>query len=200
MHHTGHHFGNQIFITNSAVKYGWQSNTIKGIMVNDVVLSNLEGMTAIVIYFEELEIEREAKGHIKIWHFPDVKPKVIHPIAMKPPCTCALIAIALDSLGKFSWTANQEDDRLDFSIWQKRWGRPQEVAVVSSKGNGGPNAYQANVLLHTWENTYQVREIGQDSTCFSDSVQVLVAGESPTQFYNTKRQIITFSHETSYEL
>jgi hypothetical protein len=138
---------------------------------------------------------------LRISHKDGCEPKVLNPEALEPTPTFEVKALTVSPEGILSWSTVNEQGALPFIVQQFKWNKWVNLGEIQGKGTSNENSYQFKFVAVSGENKLRViqksfsgRIRASDAVSFnSDKVAV-------TYQYDKKKEKITFSDETSFEI
>ncbi|MCC7303624.1 MAG: hypothetical protein IT233_13370 [Bacteroidia bacterium] len=136
---------------------------------------------------------------IKIKHKDGCLPKVLNPEVLKPKPTFEIITFTAASDGIVKWKAKGETGSLPYIIEQYRWGKWVNVGEVQGKGIPGEHEYAFQVVLHSGENKFRLKQVGHTNQP-KVSQSITIQSSKAKSTYNYQKSTITFSDETLFEV
>ena len=138
---------------------------------------------------------------IRLKHRSGCAPRILNPEVILPTPGFQLVAFEAASSGEVSWTTVDEHGRMPFVLQQFKWGK--WVDVVRLDGRGGPEEqiYSTTVQPVRGENLLRLTHLAPDGT-LAVKGEARFEGDVPelTMEYDQKKQVLTFSGSTQYEL
>ncbi len=138
---------------------------------------------------------------IRLKHRSGCIPRVLNPEVIQPTPGFQLVSFEAAKSGEVSWTTVDEHGRMPFVLQQFKWGK--WVDVVRLDGRGGPEEqiYSTTVQPVRGENLLRLTHLAPDGT-LAVKGEARFEGDVPelTMEYDPKRQMLSFSGPTQYEL
>jgi len=154
----GNYMGKNIFVKNpfggAGVGFCAFEVTINGRLSPDEV-----NQSAFEIDFGNHDIKLGDKVIINIKHKDDCSPEVLNPEVLKPKSTFNVQKISFSDDGVLSWTADNENGKLDYIVEQYRWNKWVKAGEVSGEGTPGSHQYSFQVTPHSGENKARVKQV-----------------------------------------
>jgi len=179
---------------------------ISKVLVNGEILPAVIQTSHFEIDFKLFHLKKGDDVFVVLEHAVGCEPRFLNPSILLPKSTFVCTQINTTKEGELTWTTNNEQAILDFSIEQFKWGRWVEVGQVKGKGSKGANHYQFQLTPHSGKNTVRVSQTDSSGKPrFSKSTSFISAtpevGFSPTKVHTTltfkaKGQVV----KTKYEI
>jgi hypothetical protein len=179
---------------------------ISKVLVNGEILPAVIQTSHFEIDFQLFHLKKGDEVFVVLEHASGCQPRFLNPSILLPKSTFECTQISAQKDGNLSWTTNNEQAVLDFSIEQFKWGRWVEVGQVKGKGTKGTNTYQFQLTPHSGKNTVRVSQTDSSgkpraskSTSFNSTTPAV--SFSPTKVHSTltfkaKNQVV----KTKYEI
>jgi hypothetical protein len=183
-------------VSSSGVGYCAYEVRVNGTVTNDEVNSS-----AFEIDLSQHQFKFGEPVMIEIKHKDGCTPKVLNPEVLKPRPTYEIVDLTLAPTGIIKWTTKNESGSLPFIIEQFRWGKWIYVGEVQGKGKPEESDYSFQVVLHSGENKFRIKQIGQvNQPKFSQSVTINSNRPKITYTFSKGTKTVEFSSETLFEV
>jgi hypothetical protein len=183
-----------------------QSSTGVGFCVFEVTVNG--DITTDEVNSDAFEVDLSQYGfelgdeiEVRIKHKDGCEPRVLNPEALEPMPTFDIKEITVSSDGLLEWETINEQGALPFIVQQFKWNKWVNLGEVEGVGTSNENSYQFKLVPVSGDN--KVRVIQKS---FNGKVRTseLVSFTSPksevTYAYDKKKDQITFSDETAFEI
>jgi hypothetical protein len=138
---------------------------------------------------------------IEIIHYEGCLPEVLNMEDLKPKPTFDIVSISLSSSGLLKWTTKNENGALPFTVEQFKWNKWVPVGEVDGLGSPSNHDYSFQVVMHSGENKYRVRQKGfKATTKVSQDVTAISSKNKPSFAIQKNNVSIDFTDETAYEV
>jgi hypothetical protein len=138
---------------------------------------------------------------VRIVHKEGCQPKVLNPEALEATPTFEVKEMAATEDGLISWSTVNEQGALPFVIQQFKWNKWVNLGEVQGKGTSNENTYQFKFVPISGTNKVRViQKSFSGKIRASDPVSFDSDKQAVTYEYDKKRDKITFSDDTSFEI
>jgi len=171
------------------------------VIVNGEITTDEVNSDAFEVDLSQFGFELGDEVEVRIKHKDGCSPRVLNPEALEPLPTFDMKEITVSADGLLEWTTVNEQGALPFVVQQFKWNKWVNLGEVQGQGTSNENNYQFKLVPVSGEN--KVRVIQKS---FSGKIRTSnpVRFESPkdevTYAYDKKRNEITFSDETAFEI
>ncbi len=138
---------------------------------------------------------------VRIIHKEGCSPKVLNPEALEPTPTFEVKELTVSEDGLVTWSTVNEQGALPFIIQQFKWNKWVNLGEVQGKGTSNENGYQFKFVPVSGLNKIRVIQksfSGKIRAC--DAVSFDSDRQAITYEYDKKKDKITFSDDTSFEI
>jgi hypothetical protein len=171
------------------------------IKVNGKITTDETNSSAFEIDLSSLQLKYGDNVVIEIMHKDGCMPKVLNMEDLKPKPTFEVLSINLSPAGLLKWTTKNESGSLPFVIEQFKWNKWIPIGEVTGIGTPDNHEYNFQVLMHSGENKYRLKQKGMNSISKTSSeVTVRSVLEKPSFAIPKNNSGIDFSGETGYEI
>ncbi len=185
----------QNYFGNSGV--GFCAQEIK---VNGKITTDETNSSAFEIDLSILQLKFGEPVVIEIFHKDGCMPKVLNADDLKPKPTFDVLVMNISETGLLKWTTKNESGELPLVIETFKWNKWIPVGEVNGKETPGNNEYAFQVLMHSGENKYRIKQKGTSGISrYSKEITVNSSTQKPS-FAVSKNKSIDFSAETAYEV
>ncbi len=189
-----------IYIQNSFGSNGVGFCTTE-IKVNGKITTDEINSSAFEIDLASMNIKTGQKVTIEIIHKNDCVPVVLNPEVLKPRPTYEVVSMNINSSGILKWTSKNESGPLPYIIEQFKWNKWVIVGEVQGIGTSENHDYSFQVLTHSGENKFRVKQTGLGVAAkYSNSVALNSMTDKPTFMFSKNKKAIQYSFETSFEV
>ncbi|NNC83136.1 MAG: hypothetical protein HKN79_06130 [Flavobacteriales bacterium] len=171
------------------------------VLVNGDISTDEVNSDAFEIDLSQYGFELGDEIEVRIKHKDGCEPRVLNPEALEPMPTFEVKDITVSDDGLLEWSTINEQGALPFVVQQFKWNKWVNLGEVQGEGTSNENVYQFKLVPISGENRIRVIQ-----KSFSGKVRASepVSFESPkdevTYRYDKKRDQITFSDETAFEI
>ncbi len=171
------------------------------IKVNGKITTDEINSSAFEIDLASMNIKTGQKVTIEIIHKNDCVPVVLNPEVLKPRPTYEVVSMNINSSGILKWTSKNESGPLPYIIEQFKWNKWVIVGEVQGIGTSENHDYSFQVLTHSGENKFRVKQTGLGVAAkYSNSVALNSMTDKPTFMFSKNKKAIQYSFETSFEV
>ena len=163
---------------------------ISKVLVNGEILTAVIQTSHFEIDFQLFHIKKGDDIFVVLEHAVGCEPRFLNPSILLPKSTFECTQISAEKDGKLSWTCIKEQEVLDYSIEQYKWGRWVEIGQVKGKESLGSNTYQFQLTPHSGKNVVRVSQTDNSgkprvskSASFTSAVEPV--SFSPTKVHST---------------
>lgn len=171
------------------------------VRVNGMLTADAVNSHAFEIDLSSLGLPLGKGVSIRLKHRSGCAPRILNPEVIQPTPGFQLVDFEAASSGEVSWTTIDEHGRMPFVLQQFKWGK--WVDVVRLDGRGGPKeqTYSTIVQPVRGENLLRLTHLAPDGT-LAVKGEARFEGDVPelSMEYDQKRQVLSFSGSTQYEL
>jgi len=189
-----------IYVQNSfgANGVGFCTTEIK---VNGKITTDEVNSSAFEIDLSAMNFKFGQKVVIEINHKNDCVPVVLNAEVLKPRATFEIVSINLNSAGILQWTSKSESGSLPYVIEQFKWNKWVTVGEVQGIGSPDLHNYSFQIIAHSGENSFRLKQVGIGITPKVSSVVTLNSKSDKIHFMITKdHRAVQYSSETNFEL
>lgn len=189
-----------IFIQNSfgGNGVGFCATEIK---VNGKITTDEVNSSAFEIDLTAMNIKPGQKVVIEISHKNDCMPVVLNPEVLKPRPTFEVVSMNINSAGILKWTAKNESGSLPYIVEQFKWNKWVYVGEIQGLGNPENHDYAFQILTHSGENKFRVKQVGLSSSPKVSSAVIINSTVDKPFFMITKdNKFIQYTNETAFEI
>jgi hypothetical protein len=171
------------------------------IKVNGKITTDETNSSAFEIDLASLQLKYGENVTIEIIHSDGCMPKVLNMEDLKPKPTFEVLSMNISTEGLMKWTTKSEAGSLPYVIEQFKWNKWIPIGEVNGIGTPENHDYSFQVIMHSGENKYRVKQKGLNSiTKFSPEVTVKSLVNKPSFALPKDNSGIDFSSETGYEV
>jgi hypothetical protein len=171
------------------------------IKVNGKITTDETSSSAFEIDLASLQLKYGENVTIEILHKDGCTPKVLNMEDLKPKPTFEVLTMNVSPAGLLKWTTKNETGSLPYVIEQFKWNKWIPIGEVAGIGTPESHSYDFQVIMHSGENKYRVKQKGLSSVAkFSQDVTVKSDKDKPTFSLLKSNLGIDFSAETAYEV
>lgn len=171
------------------------------VRVNGMVTTDELNSSAFEIDLKNFNFKIGDKIEIQIFHKEDCSPRVLNPDALTPRPTFQTESIAISPSGLLTWNTNNETGVLTYIIEQYRWNKWVYMGEVEGIGTPGKHAYAFQVMPHSGENKFRVKQVGfAREVRYTPEVKFISSVDAITYTQNTAMRKVLFSDNTLYEI
>jgi hypothetical protein len=125
----------------------------------------------------------------------------LNDIEMNDNISLKIMDLKVDEEGIISWRAQNEGEKIPFTIQQFKWGKWVTIKKVEGKGGEEWNDYSEKVALTSGQNKFRVLRYNMFSAPTLSEDFIIESKKNPVNatFSNSKK-IVTFSSKTSYQV
>lgn len=181
-------------VSNSGVGYCAYEVQVNGQVSTDEVNSS-----AFEVDLSQYNLKFGDDVIIKIKHKEGCIPKILNPEVLKPKPTYEILSFNAGNDGVLKWKSKGETGSLPYIVEQYRWGKWVNVGEVQGKGVPGEHDYSFQVVLHSGENKFRLKQVGHTNQP-KISQSVVVQAQKSKITYTFKSNIVSFTDETLYEV
>ena len=156
---------------------------VSKVLVNGEILPAVIQTSHFEIDFKLFHLRKGEQVFVVLEHALGCEPRFINPEVLLPKSTFECTQIKVQKDGLLSWTTNNENAILDYSIEQFKWGRWVEVGQVKGKGQKNNNNYLFQLNPHSGKNTVRVSQTDNSGK----------ARISPSTSFVSNIPVVTFS-------
>jgi hypothetical protein len=171
------------------------------IKVNGKITTDETNSSAFEIDLASLQLKYGENVTIEIMHSDGCTPKVLNMEDLKPKPTFEVLSMNITNTGLMKWTTKSEAGSLPFVIEQFKWNKWIPVGEVNGIGTPDNHDYSFQVIMHSGENKYRVKQKGLNATTkYSQEVNVKSLTDKPSFAIPKNNSGIDFSAETGFEV
>jgi len=171
------------------------------IKVNGKLTTDETNSSAFEIDLASLQLKYGENVTIEIVHKDGCTPKVLNIEDLKPKPTFEVLNMSIDPKGLLKWTTKNEAGSLPYIIEQFKWNKWIPIGEVNGVGTPDNHDYSFQVIMHSGENKYRVKQKGLNSIVkFSQEALVKSVIDKPSFAIPKHNSGIDFSAETGYEV
>lgn len=183
-----------------------QSTTGVGFCVYEVTVNG--DITTDEVNSDAFEIDLSQFGfevgdpvEVRVKHKDGCVPRVLNPEALEPMPTFDVKEMTVSSEGLLEWTTVNEQGGLPFIVQQYKWNKWVNLGEVIGQGTSNTNDYQFKLVPISGENRVRViQKSFSGKVRASDPVNFTSNKANVTYAYDKKKDKITFSDETAFEI
>lgn len=197
----GNYQGKNIFVQNPFSEAG-VGFCVFQVTVNDKISTDEINSSAFEVDLTLFNLQVGDQVTIKIMHKDGCSPKVLNPEVLKPKSTFDIVKQSVSPDGTYTWTTTNETGELPYVVQQKRWNKWIRVGEVMGVGSPGEHSYSFQVVPHSGENTFRVRQTDMTKRSrYSESVSYTdPAVPVVTWTYERSSKTIKLSSGSLYEI
>jgi len=154
----GNYQGKNIYVQNPFASSGVGFCTYE-VRVNGDITTDEINSSAFEIDFTSFQLQIGDPVEVAIKHKDDCRPKVLNPEVLKPKSTFDIVSMKVEKNGVLQWSTRGESGKLPFYIEQFRWNKWIRIGEVNGKGTAGQNDYSFQVIPHSGDNQFRVKQI-----------------------------------------
>ena len=155
---SGYYEGMNLYVSNPIKSDGYGYCIHKVLVNGNVLPASIQ-----TDYFEiDLSLFNLKKGDevfIELEHGEGCTPSFVNPEVLLPYSTFEVLTIAVNTMGKVSWSTKNESGKLTYLVEQFKWGRWVEAAEVLGKGSKESNQYSIEIIPTSGYNKIRVAQI-----------------------------------------
>ncbi|MBK9283128.1 MAG: hypothetical protein IPM51_02280 [Sphingobacteriaceae bacterium] len=190
---------------NVFVQNAYSSNGVgfcaQEIKVNGKITTDETNSSAFEIDLASLQLKYGQNVTIEIIHQDGCMPKVLNLEDLKPKPTFEILTLNLNPSGLLKWSTKNEAGSLPYVVEQFKWNKWIPIGEVNGIGTPETHEYSFQVVMHSGENKYRLKQKGMNSiTKYSQVVSVRSAINKPSFAIPRHNNGIDFSSETGYEI
>ncbi len=171
------------------------------VTVNGDVTSDEVNSDAFEIDLSQFGFEIGDPVEVRVKHKDGCVPRVLNPEALEPLPTFDVKNMTVSSEGLLEWTTMNEQGGLPFIVQQFKWNKWVNLGEVKGEGTSNLNDYQFKLVPISGENKVRIIQKSYSGKVrASDSVNFTSAKDNVTYAYDKKKDRITFSDETAFEI
>ncbi len=171
------------------------------VKVNGSITTDEVNSSAFEIDLASLKLKYGDKVVIEIVHKEGCMPKVLNVEDLKPRPTFEMLTMNITATGLLKWAAKGEAGVLPYIVEQFKWNKWVPIGEVLGSGTPEAHDYEFQVVTHSGENKFRVKQIGLGSyTKCSEPVILNSTIEKPKYNIPKDNNAIVFSYETAYEV
>lgn len=171
------------------------------IKVNGKITTDEVNSSAFEIDLSAMNFKLGQKVVIEINHRNDCVPVVLNAEVLKPRATFEVVNININADGILQWKTKSESGSLPYVIEQFKWNKWVTVGEVQGIGSPELHTYSFQIIAHSGENSFRIKQVGIGITPKVSSVVTLISKSDKTHYMITKNQrAIQYSSETNFEL
>ena len=171
------------------------------IKVNGNITTDETNSSAFEIDLSVLKLKAGENVTIEIDHSEGCTPKVLNIEDLKPKPTFEVLTMNISNLGLLKWVTKAETGALPYVIEQFKWNKWIPVGEVAGVGTPDPHDYSFQVIMHSGENKYRVKQKGLNSTSrFSQEIVLKSLVDKPSFAISKNNASIDFSSDTGFEV
>lgn len=196
----GNYQGKNLYVQNpfSGTGVGFCTFEVK---VNGNVTTDEINSSAFEIDLANFQLPVGEKLVIAIKHKDDCRPKVLNPEVLKPKSTFELVDIKVSNNGQLDWSTKNESGKLPFIVEQFRWNKWIKIGEVEGKGTPSANAYQFQVIPHSGENMFRVKQVDYSNEANISKTARYRSLAQEVKLKGAKiSKLLEFTSETMYEI
>jgi len=165
-------------------------------------------LTADEVNSHAFEVDLRSQGivlgkglSVRLIHRAGCAPRILNPEVVKPSPGFELVNFEASSTGNVMWTSSEERGRMPFVLQQLKWGKWVDVVRVDGLGGPGERQYETKIDPVLGENILRLTHLSPDGTLEVKGEARFSAEVPSVDFsYNAKKQKITFSRKTQFEI
>lgn len=196
----GNYQGKNLYVQNpfSGTGVGFCTFEVK---VNGNVTTDEINSSAFEIDLANFQMQVGDKLVIAIKHKDDCRPKVLNPEVLKSKSTFEIVDIKVSNGGLLDWSTKNESGKLPFMVEQFRWNKWIKIGEVEGKGTAVTNAYQFQVIPHSGENMFRVKQVDySNEPNISKTARFRSVAEEVKLKSAKTSKMLEFTAETMYEI
>ena len=171
------------------------------VTVNGDITSDEINSDAFEIDLSVFGLELADPVELRISDKDGCEPKVLNPEALEPTPTFEVKTLNVNPEGILTWSTVNEQGALPFIIQQFKWNKWVNLGEVQGKGTSNENSYQFKFVTVSGENKVRViQKSFSGKVRASDAVSFNSDKTAVTYSYDKKKEKITFSDDTSFEI
>ncbi len=194
----GRYQGKNVYVQNPYSTKGDSSFCTKKVTVNGERVNVKLTSAAFVIQLDSMGFNLGDTLYVEIFHEEDCKPKILDSDNGTPRITYELVSI--DSNAVLHWVSKNEIGKSLFVIEQFRWNKWVKVGEMDGKGGTEENVYSIQVVPHSGENQFRVKQSYGTTSGLSKTVYYKSKGKKVTFQHGHIHTEVVFSEETMYEV
>lgn len=197
----GNYQGKNLFIQNPFSEAG-VGFCVFEVTVNDQIATDEINSSAFEVDMNNFGLKVGDPVVVKIKHKDGCTPVVLNSEVLRPKSTFDIVRQSVTPEGVYTWTATNETGELPYIVEQKRWNKWVKVGEVMGKGKPGEHTYTFQVMPHSGENTFRVKQVDlTKKSRYSPAVRHMDPRLAPVTWGPGKpKDVITFSANTLYEI
>lgn len=169
------------------------------IKVNGNITTDETNSSAFEIDLSVLKLKYGENILIEIDHSEGCTPRVLNIEDLKPKPTFEVLTMNISNLGLLKWVTKDETGALPYVIEQFKWNKWIPVGEVAGLGTPDVHDYSFQVIMHSGENKYRVKQKGLNSTSrFSQEIVLKSSVDKPS--FAISKKSIDFSSDTGFEV
>lgn len=170
--------------------------TVNGDITTDEVNSD-----AFEVDLSQYGFELGDEIEVRIKHKDGCEPRVLNPEALEPMPTFDIKEISVSNDGLLEWSTINEQGALPFVVQQFKWNKWVNLGEVEGMGTSNENNYQFKLVPVSGENKVRVIQKSFKGKVRTSEVVAFTSPKSEVTYaYDKKRDQITFSDETAFEI
>jgi hypothetical protein len=171
------------------------------VKVNGTITTDEVNSSAFEIDLAAMKLKYGDKVTIQIVHKDGCMPKVLNIEDLMPRPTFEVLTMNINSTGLLKWTAKNESGALPYIIEQYKWNKWVPIGEVTGIGSPEQHEYSFQVITHSGENKYRVKQVGLGAAPrYSNHVVLNSMTEKPKYEVAKDGSALQFSYETGYEV
>jgi len=198
---SGIYQGKNIYVMNPFASSG-VGYCIFEVRVNGQVTTDEINSSAFEIDLSIYNFNIGDKVNVQLKFKSGCQPKVLNSEVLQASSTFTASSLKVNKNNTLSWTTTGESGSLPFVVEQYRWNKWVKVATVEGKGTPGTNSYEVEVIPHSGENTFRIKQVDYTKRP-RYSRDAKYRNMTPAVSYSPVKDItneILFSASTMYEI
>jgi hypothetical protein len=189
-----------IFVLNS-VNVDGVGFCVFEVTVNGKVTADELNSNAFEIDLSQYGLKLGDDVFIRISYRDDCTPTILNPGALKPLPTFEVKKIEISTDNIVKWTTLNEQGQIPFIVQQKKWNKWVNIGEITGNGTSNENSYEYKIAPISGKNEIRIIQKGYDGKLRQSEIVEFTSDKTPVTFaYDRKKQLLTFTSETGYEI
>ena len=195
----GHYQLRNLYVVNGETASGVGFCTVE-VTVNGDVTNDEWNSTAFEVDLSQYGFEMGDPVMVQISYKEDCEPRILNPGALKPAPTFEVKDITIaDNI--LSWETVNEQGMIPYIVQQYKWNKWVKIGEVQGVGTSNLNTYEFKVEPVSGQNRFRVIQKSYEGKVRKSPDVSFASNQAPVEFsYDRKRQLISFTRSTSYEI
>lgn len=174
---------------------------VKQVKVNGNITTDETNSSSFEIDLRALQLKYGQSVIIEIQHSEGCVPKVLNLEDLRPKPSFEVLLLDLTPAGTLKWSTKNEKGALPFIIEQYKWNKWVPVGSVDGIGTSERNDYSFNVVMHSGQNKYRIKQKGFSSFVkISKDITAVSELSKPSFTISKEANTIDFTEDTAYEI